>query len=109
MKLMESDQNVANEYELSREKAEVARELSGFLADTYLLYVKTQGFHWNVVGSHFASLHKLFEEQYENLAAAIDECAERIRALGFKAPGSLAEFNVVGTCARPQKSLPTSG
>ncbi len=70
----------------------IAATLSRLLADTYTLYLKTQGFHWNVVGAKFYELHKLFEEQYGELAAANDEIAERIRALGAKAPASYAEF-----------------
>ena len=70
----------------------IAGALGRLLADTYTLYLKTQGFHWNVVGPRFYELHKLFEEQYTELAAANDEIAERIRALGAKAPASYAEF-----------------
>lgn len=70
----------------------IAGALSRLLADTYTLYLKTQGFHWNVVGPHFYDLHKLFEEQYGELAAANDEIAERVRALGVKAPASYSEF-----------------
>lgn len=66
--------------------------LSEFLSDTYLVYVKTQNFHWNVVGENFYSLHKLFNNQYEELSNAIDEIAEMIRSLGEKAPGSLERF-----------------
>ncbi len=66
--------------------------LSRSLAGTYVLYVKTQGFHWNVVGPLFYGLHKLTEEQYQGLAKAADEIAERIRALGHPAPASLSEF-----------------
>lgn len=67
--------------------------LAGVLADTFTLYVKTHGYHWNVTGPHFRSLHELFEEQYTELFEAIDVLAERLRALGDVAPGSLAEFN----------------
>ncbi|HJT06289.1 MAG TPA: DNA starvation/stationary phase protection protein, partial [Stellaceae bacterium] len=67
-------------------RQQIAACLSKLLADTYTLYLKTQGFHWNVVGPRFHDLHKLFEEQYNELAAANDEIAERIRALGAKAP-----------------------
>jgi starvation-inducible DNA-binding protein len=66
--------------------------LSCSLAGTYVLYVKTQGFHWNVVGPLFYGLHKLTEEQYQGLAKATDDIAERIRALGHPAPASLSEF-----------------
>jgi starvation-inducible DNA-binding protein len=73
-------------------RQEVAASLAKLLADTYTLYLKTQGFHWNVTGPRFYDLHKLFEEQYTELAAANDEIAERIRALGEKAPASYSEF-----------------
>lgn len=71
----------------------VAHALSRYLANTYTLYLKTQNFHWNVTGPHFASLHVLFEGQYTDLQGAIDELAERIRALGVRAPGSYTEFS----------------
>lgn len=66
--------------------------LSHFLADSYFVYVKTQGYHWNVRGPQFYSLHLLFESQYQNFADAIDTIAERIRGLGADAPGSFAQF-----------------
>jgi starvation-inducible DNA-binding protein len=71
---------------------EIAQALGKLLADSYTLYLKTHSFHWNVVGPDFVQLHKLFEEQYTGLADAVDEIAERIRALGAKAPGSYTEF-----------------
>ena len=70
----------------------IADGLSRLLADTYTLYLKTHNFHWNVTGPMFATLHTLFEEHYTELAVAIDEIAERIRALGFPAPGSFRQF-----------------
>ncbi len=72
--------------------SQMAEGLSKLLADTYTLYLKTQYFHWNVTGPHFHSLHRMFEEEYVELAAAVDEIAERIRALGAIAPGSFTEF-----------------
>lgn len=71
----------------------IAEELNKLLADTYLLYLKTQNFHWNVTGQLFYSLHLMFEKQYEELADAVDLIAERIRALGFNAPASFSEFS----------------
>lgn len=62
------------------------------LADSYLLYLKTQNYHWNVEGPHFPALHALFMQQYTDLALAIDEIAERIRALGEKAPGAFSQY-----------------
>ena len=66
--------------------------LSRLLADTYTLYLKTHNYHWNVTGPQFTSLHALFEEQYTELATAVDVIAERIRALGEFAPGSYQAF-----------------
>ena len=66
--------------------------LDALLADEYVLYTKTRNYHWNVVGPHFNDYHKAFEEQYDGLSEDIDEIAERIRALGFKASSSLDEF-----------------
>lgn len=74
-------------------RKKIADELSKVLADSYMLYLKTHNFHWNVTGEHFHSLHEQFEEQYTELADAIDEIAERIRALGHKAPGTFKEFH----------------
>jgi len=70
----------------------LAEGLAGVLADSYTLLGKTHGFHWNVTGDRFHSLHEMFQEQYENLTTAVDELAERIRALGHFAPGSLSQF-----------------
>ncbi len=67
-------------------------ELEVVLANTYVLYTKTQNFHWNVTGPHFSVLHTLFEGQYNELFGAIDEIAERIRMRGSEAPGSLKRF-----------------
>jgi starvation-inducible DNA-binding protein len=70
----------------------LASGLSGILADTYLLMVKTHGYHWNVVGPLFVSLHTLTEQHYEDMFQAIDDIAERVRGLGFPAPGSITEM-----------------
>ncbi len=74
------------------DRKKVADGLSHFLADAYTLYLKTHNFHWNVTGSMFNSLHTMFEAQYTEQWTALDEIAERIRALGFNAPGSYREF-----------------
>lgn len=74
------------------ERDRVVELLKHILADTYLLYVKTQNFHWNVTGPLFPQLHSLFESQYEALGDAVDTLAERIRALGVHAPGSFSSF-----------------
>jgi starvation-inducible DNA-binding protein len=70
----------------------VVAALSKLLADSYTLYLKTHNFHWNVTGPMFNTLHTLFETQYNELALAVDEVAERIRALGAPAPGSYSQF-----------------
>ncbi|MGH6934537.1 MAG: Dps family protein [Dongiaceae bacterium] len=70
----------------------IAEGLSRMLADTYTLYLKTHNFHWNVTGPMFNTLHLMFEQQYTELALAVDLIAERIRALGFPAPGSYAQY-----------------
>jgi len=74
------------------ERGEIADGLSHLLADSYTLYLKTHNYHWNVKGPMFNTLHLMFEEHYTELALAVDEIAERIRALGFPAPGSYAAF-----------------
>src|SRR5215216_734878 len=74
------------------DRKDIALGLSKLLADTYTLYLKTHNFHWNVTGPMFQTLHLMFEQQYEELALAVDLIAERIRALGFPAPGTYAEF-----------------
>ena len=70
----------------------VAEGLSRLLADSYTLYLKTHNFHWNVTGPLFSTLHLMFQQQYEELATAVDLVAERIRALGQPAPGSFVQF-----------------
>jgi starvation-inducible DNA-binding protein len=70
----------------------VAGALSNVLADTFILYLKTHNFHWNVTGPMFPVLHSMFEEQYNELWLAVDAIAERIRSLGVVAPGSYGEF-----------------
>jgi starvation-inducible DNA-binding protein len=70
----------------------IATGLSRLLADSYTLYLKTHNYHWNVTGPQFNTLHLMFEGQYTELATAVDEIAERIRALGVKAPGSYSVY-----------------
>lgn len=74
------------------DRTKIAEGLSRLLADTYTLYLKTHNFHWNVTGPMFNTLHLMFETQYTELALAVDQIAERIRALGVKAPGSYKAF-----------------
>ena len=75
------------------DRGEIADGLARLVADTYTLYLKTHNFHWNVTGPMFQPLHLMFEAQYTELAAAVDLIAERIRALGFLAPGSYRELS----------------
>ncbi len=75
-----------------KDRKKVAGDLSHFLADSYTLYLKTHNFHWNVTGPMFNTLHTMFMTQYTEEWTALDEIAERIRALGYMAPGSYAEF-----------------
>jgi len=72
---------------------EIAAGLARVLADSYTLYLKNHNYHWNVTGPRFRELHLMFEEQYTELAIAVDDIAERIRTLGAFAPGSYAEFS----------------
>ena len=74
------------------QRKQIADGLSRLLADSYTLYLKTHNYHWNVTGPQFNTLHLMFEEQYTELATAVDEIAERIRALGEPAPGSYTAF-----------------
>jgi len=75
-----------------KDRAAIAEGLSRLLADTYTLYLKTHNFHWNVTGPMFNTLHTMFETQYTELAVAVDDIAERIRALGFPAPGTYGAY-----------------
>jgi starvation-inducible DNA-binding protein len=75
-----------------KDRKKIADGLSKLLADTYTLYLKTHNFHWNVTGPMFNTLHLMFEGQYNELALAVDLVAERIRALGYPAPGTYQAF-----------------
>ena len=79
----------------AEDRQRIASGLSKLLADSYTLYLKTHNYHWNVEGPQFNTLHLMFEGHYTELATAVDEIAERIRALGVKAPGSYSEFNAI--------------
>lgn len=78
-----------------KDRETIAAGLSRLLADSYTLYLKTHNYHWNVTGPQFNTLHLMFEGQYTELATSVDEIAERIRALGIRAPGSYAEFTTL--------------
>ena len=89
------------------DRKEVAKALQHGLADTYSLYLKTLGVHWNIVGPSFYSVHKLTEVQYEDLHAAADVIAERVRALGHIAPASFGDYtklSVVDSSETPQQA-----
>ncbi len=81
----------------AKDRQELAAGLGHVLADTYTLYLKTQNFHWNVTGSMFRTLHLMFEEQYTDLAMAVDLIAERIRSLGAFAPASFSAYARLGS------------
>ncbi len=80
-----------------KKRKEIADGLSRFLADTYTLYLKTHNYHWNVTGKMFQTLHLMFETHYNELWMAVDLVAERIRALGFPAPGTGKQFAALTT------------
>lgn len=82
---------------MSQPKPTVVDALAQLLADSYTLYLKTHNYHWNVTGPMFTTLHTLFETQYTELALAVDEIAERMRAVGAYAPGSYSEFLALST------------
>ena len=83
----------------AEDRHEIASGLSKLLADSYSLYLKTHNYHWNVEGPLFNTLHLMFEEHYTELATAVDEIAERIRALGVKAPGSYSAYSALTSIA----------
>ncbi len=87
------------------QRKEIAEALGHLLADSYMLYLKTHNYHWNVTGMNFQSLHAMFEEQYTELAEAIDDIAEQIRSLGHFAPGSFKEFSKMTTITE-EEGLP---
>ena len=86
----------------------IAEGLSRVLADTYVLYLKTHAYHWNVTGPLFSSLHLLFETQYNELHDAGDTIAERIRALGHFAPGTYAAYSRLTSIAEDNDSVPAA-
>lgn len=92
-----------------KERKAIADGLAKLLADTYTLYLTTHNFHWNVTGPMFNTLHTMFMTQYTELWAAVDPVAERIRSLGFPAPGSYAQFKQLSSLndvpATPPKAL----
>ena len=89
------------------QRGEIAQGLSRLLADSYTLYLKTHNYHWNVTGPLFNTLHTMFEVQYSELATAVDEIAERIRALGLPAPGAYSDFAGL-TSIEEERGQPTA-
>lgn len=89
----------------AEQKDKLVGALKSVMGDTYALYVKTHGYHWNVTGPRFKSLHELFMEQYTELWTALDEIAERIRAIGAFAPGS-TEAILANATIKPDNSQP---
>lgn len=79
------------------QREQVVQALEGLLASSYTLYLKTHNYHWNVTGPMFTTLHNLFEQEYTELALAVDEIAERIRSLGAPAPGTYAAFQALSS------------
>lgn len=86
-------------------RQQIAQNLAVVLSNTYILYVKTQNFHWNLIDPRFYSLHLLFQKQYEALAESVDEIAERIRMLGIRSPASLKQFLAIGTLKESENNL----
>lgn len=89
----------------SDDRKAITEGLSRLLADSYTLYLKTHNFHWNVTGPMFNALHTMFETQYNELALAVDAIAERIRSLGYPAPGSYREYAKLTSIAEAEGSL----
>lgn len=90
-------------------RTSVAEALNATLADTYALYMKTHAFHWNVTGPQFRTLHLMFEEEYREMWAALDEIAERVRSLGFYAPVSGKQFAELTEIESAEETPPPAG
>ncbi|WP_374033528.1 Dps family protein [Bdellovibrio bacteriovorus] len=105
---LNENKSVSNIKSLETGTASVVETLKKSLAEEYLLQLKTQNFHWNVEGPMFFSLHKLFEEQYGQLAEFVDRTAEVIRALKVKAPGSFKEFKELSSIQEASDKLTAS-
>lgn len=91
----------------TEQREQIAHGLARLLADSYTLYLKTHNFHWNVTGPSFNALHTMFETQYTELALAVDQIAERIRALGVFAPGSYRQFGAL-TSIEEETEVPSA-
>ncbi len=88
-------------------RKEIADGIARVLADSYTLYLKTHNYHWNVTGPMFQTLHLMFEEQYQDLALAVDDIAERIRSLGEPAPGTYGAFSKL-TTIKEDETIPSA-
>ena len=99
---MEIDIGIADE-----DRKNIADGLSRLLADTFTLYLKTHNYHWNVTGPMFNTLHLMFMEQYTEMWGAVDAIAERVRALGYPAPGSYSAFARLSSIA-DESELPNA-
>lgn len=89
-----------------KDRTKIVKGLSQLLADSYILYLKTHNFHWNVEGPMFNTLHQMFMVQYTELWASLDIIAERIRALGSYAPGSYKKFSQLSSIDEAEDGLP---
>jgi starvation-inducible DNA-binding protein len=106
-------QSIAKEFPVKtgvdrKDRRELAKMLTKIIGSSHVLYAKIRGVHWNVVGPAFYSLHKMTEEQYEDLNEAIDDMAERIRAIGFQAPTGLSEMIENSVVKDQTKLLPAN-
>lgn len=93
----------------AKDRAAISEALSKVLADSFVLYLKTHNYHWNVKGPMFQTLHIMFMDQYTELWNALDEIAERIRSLGFPAPGTFKEFQRLSSMSEGDASLSADG
>lgn len=91
----------------AQQREQIAKALAKVQADTYTLYLKTHNFHWNVTGPMFQTLHLMFEQHYNELWTAVDAVAERIRALGFPAPGTYKQFTALSSI-EDEEGVPNS-
>ncbi|NIZ01554.1 Dps family protein [Thalassospira lucentensis] len=107
----ESMETVAKEFPVDAgvdrtDRKKLAKMLTRIVGSSHVLYAKTRGVHWNVVGPAFYSLHKMTEEHYEDLNTAVDDMAERIRAIGFAAPIGISEMIENSVIDDQKKLLP---
>ena len=93
----------------AKDRAAISKALSNVLADSFVLYLKTHNYHWNVTGPMFQTLHIMFMDQYTELWNALDAIAERIRSLGSQAPGSFSEFSKLSSMKEGDGSLDADG